>query len=123
MINDIKETIEKMRPILEKAGVDVERKLFVHPLANKIPDLALEEAVAWITDIFIGPYRAALKARNLVTEEMWAKMELFPEDNKDHQEWLLWEAKSTHLRKVVGAGTRPSFFKKHEAQKLIVKLS
>jgi hypothetical protein len=112
-----------MRPILEKAGVNVERKLFIHPLADKIPDLALEEAVAWITDIFIGPYRAAVRARNLVTEEMWAKMELFPEDNKDHQEWLIWEAKSTALRKAVNTAMRPSFFKKNEAAKLIVKLS
>jgi len=121
--DDITETVNKMRELLEKAGVNVDRKLFLAPLRNKVPELCAEEACAWITDVYMKEYRAAFKIRNLVTEKIWATYELFPEDHADHQEVLLWADASRVLKEKVNSALRPDYFKKSAVDRIIKKNS
>jgi hypothetical protein len=121
--DDINETIEKMKPLLLKAGIKVERKLFLAPLRRKVPDTCAEEANAWLTDVFVKEYRAALKVRQLVTEKMWDSYDIFPEDFADHQEVLLWTAAAKVLREKVNSAMRPDYFKKAAIDRLIKKYS
>lgn len=116
---EIEDTVIKMRALLEKAGVKVERKLFLSPLRDRVQQVCADEALAWITDIFIKEYAEALKVRKLVTEQMWAQYDIFPEDYADHQECVLWTAAAKKLREKVNSALRPDYFKKASMDRLI----
>lgn len=121
LTDKIRQMKGEMTFILEKAGVNVERKLYIHELSQYQLQITAEQALTWLEMIHDGVYKVAKKARSLVSENTWDQMDMFPEDYTEFQETIIWKKAAKDLCNLVSIGNRPDFFKKTASHCLLRK--
>ena len=119
LIDEIKDTLERMKPLIVKSGVN-ETKIAVPEDVDLVKMDLIRPAHEWIHMIFDTVYTAAKNAKALCSDEVWKRYESWG-DFDEHREVTILKHALVNLRKEVISRNRPIFFKRTQINGIIQK--
>lgn len=96
----------------------IDDKFIIFAQCDKLPGYCLEEALDWLQTLYQGAYRECQKIRNMQSEAVWKKYELWA-DFDDCNEVKLYAAKLDAFRNH--CKHRPLIFRHSACEKAITE--